>query len=208
VDDSDSLGKDADYLILGTSDDQPAFERLNQHLPIAVTQDGVSIQDTGGFFAAIRSAWWQVAEMRPDWWWKLTKAQEKEGLIASMGENPDALIQGIESPWNAGRSIVTVTIRNDGTAKTFAGAFLKSSGSASIGDSISVLRGTDFTSYRLGDNFYQVGHLPWWTQVRYRLREFPWLVVLLTFVLGLFVVPWTRARLDHRTRARLEGRSV
>ena len=208
VDDSSSLGKDADYLILGTPEDQPAFERLNQTLPVAVDQDGFSVQNTKGFFAAAQSTWWLVAEMRPNWWWKLTKGKDKEGLIASLGEYPDAVIQGSQAPGSAGRSVVTVTIKNDSAARAFAAAFLKSSNSASISDSISVLHGNDFTSYRLGDTFYQVGHLPWWTQVSYRLREFPWLVVVLTFVLGLFIVPWTRARLDDRVRARLEGRSV
>jgi cellulose synthase (UDP-forming) len=166
------------------------------------------VQDTKGFFAAAQSTWWLVAEMRPNWWWKLTKGKDKEGLIASLGEYPDAVIQGSQAPGSAGRSVVTVTIKNDSAARAFAAAFLKSSNSASISDSISVLHGNDFTSYRLGDTFYQVGHLPWWTQVSYRLREFPWLVVVLTFVLGLFIVPWTRARLDDRVRARLEGRSV
>jgi cellulose synthase (UDP-forming) len=208
IDDSGRLGNDADYLILGTPDDQPAFEQLNHHLPITVSQDGVSVEETGGFFAAIQSAWWQVAEMRPVWWWKLSQGQQRAGLVASLGEYPDAVIQGIESPWTAGRSVVTITIKNDGATRAFTGAFLKSSGSGSISESVSVLQGGDFTSYRLGDAFFQVGHLPWWTQVRYRLREFPWLVVLLTFILGLFVVPWTRARLDDRTRARLEGRQV
>ncbi len=208
MDDSVNLGKDADYLILGSADDQPAFEQLSRHLPIAVSRDGVSVQNTGGFFAAIQRAWWQVAELRPDWWWKLTRSQDKAGVIASLGDSPDAVIQGLESPWKAGRSMVTITIKNDDSVAAFSDAFLKASGSASIGDSVSVLQGSEFTSYRLGDTFYQVGHLPWWTQVRYRLREFPWLIVLLTFVLGLFVVPWTKARLDHRTQARLEGRPV
>jgi cellulose synthase (UDP-forming) len=208
IEDSAALGKDADYLILGTPNDQPAFEQLNQHLPVTVNQDGLSVQDTQGFFAAVESAWWQVAEMRPEWWWKLTKGQQKEGLVASLGEYPEALIQGIESPWNAGRSVVTVTVKNDTAARALTNAFLKSSGTASISDSVSVLQGTEFTSYRLGESFYQVGHLPWWIQVRFWIREFPWLIVLLTFILGLFVVPWTRARLDHRASARLEGRPV
>jgi cellulose synthase (UDP-forming) len=203
-----NMGKDADYLIIGTPEDQPAFDQLNQHLPITVARDGVSVQDTNGFFAAVQSVWWQVAEMRPEWWWKVTGANQKAGLIASLGEYPEAVIQGIESPWSRNRSVVTITIKNDGAARTFAAAFLKTSGSANISDSVSVLQGSDFTSYRLGDTFYQVGHLPWWTQVEYRLREFPWLVVLLTFVLGLVVVPWTRARLDHRTQTRLEGRPI
>jgi cellulose synthase (UDP-forming) len=202
------LGQDADYLILGSPIDQPAFERLNQHLPVAVNQDDVSVRDASGFLETIKYAWWQVAEMRPDWWWKLTKDQQKAGLIASLGESPDAVIQGIESPWNSGRSVVTVTIKNDNAVAAFTSAFLKLSGSASISDSVSVLNENVFTSYRLGGSFYQVGHLPWWTQVHYRLREFPWLIVVLTFVLGLFVVPWTIAKLDNRAQARLEGRPV
>jgi cellulose synthase (UDP-forming) len=208
IDDSAALGKDADYLILGTPNDQPAFEQLNSHLPVTVNQDGVSVQDTKGFFAAVESAWWQVAEMRPDWWWKVTKGQQKEGLVANLGEYPEALIQGIESPWDAGRSVIAVTIKNDTAARALTNAFLKSSGTASISDSVSVLQGSEFTSYRLGESFYQVGHLPWWIQVRFWIREFPWLIVLLTFVLGLFVVPWTRARLDRRASARLEGRPI
>ena len=208
IDDSLNLGKDADYLILGTADDQPAFEQLSRNLPIAVSRDGASVQNTAGSFAAIEHAWWQVAELRPHWWWKLTQSRDRAGVIASLGDSPDAIIQGIESPWKPSRSMVTITIKNDDSVRAFSGAFLKASGSATIGDSVSILQRSEFTSYRLGDTFYQVGHLPWWTQVRYRLREFPWLVVVLTFVLGLFVVPITRARLDDRTRARLEGRPV
>jgi cellulose synthase (UDP-forming) len=177
-------------------------------LPISVSRDGVSVQNTTRFFAAIEHAWWQVAELRPHWWWKLTQSQDKAGVIASLSDSPDAIIQGIESPWIAGRSMITITIKNDDSVAAFSDAFLKTAGSASIGDSVSILRASNFTSYRLGDTFYQVGHLPWWTQVRYRLREFPWLVVVMTFVLGLFVVPVTRARLDDRTRARLQGRPV
>jgi cellulose synthase (UDP-forming) len=208
VDDSSGLGKDLDYLILGTADDQPAFEKLNPHLPVAVNQDGVSVQDTRGIFSTIQSAWWQVAEMHLDWWGKLTKGRQQAGLIAGLGDYPDALMQGIESPWKPGRSVVTVSIKNDATVGAFTSAFLNASGSASINDTVSILQGAEFTSYRLGDSFYQVGHLTWWTQVRYWLTKFPWLVVLLTFVLGMFVVPWTRARLDHRAKARLEGRPV
>jgi cellulose synthase (UDP-forming) len=208
VEDSTGLGEDADYLVLGTPIDQPAFEPLNQHLPITVNPDALSIQDTTGFFEGIESAWWQIAEMRPEWWRKLTKDQAISGLIASLGGSPDAVIQGMESPWKSGRSVVTVTIRSDDAATAFTSAFLKTSASANISDSVSVLQGSGFTSYRLGNTFYQVGQLPWWTRVHYWLRQFPWLLVLLTFILGLFVVPWTIARLDHRVRARLEGRPV
>ena len=208
VGNSAALGKDLDYLVIGNVGDQPAFDRLSGQLPVSVKSNAVTISDTGGIFAAVQHAWWQVAEMRPHWWWKINQSKERNGLITSLGEYPDAVIQGIESPWAADRSIVTVTFRNDDAVPAFVSAFLKSYSSGNISESVSVLHGNEFSSYRLGDRFYFVGHLPWWSHVRYWLREFPWLVVVLTFVLGIFVVPWTRARLDRRARARLEAREA
>ena len=124
-------------------------------------------------------------------------------MIASLGESPDAVVQGVESPWAHSRSIVTITVKNDNAAEAFTSAFLKSRESGDIDQSVSILNPGGFASYRLGNKFYQVGSLSWWSNLRYRLREFPWLIVLLTFTLGLIVVPWTRAKLDQRQRARL-----
>jgi cellulose synthase (UDP-forming) len=208
VDGSANLKKDTDYLILGTAEDQPAFGQLAHHLPISVSKDGTSVRNTNGFFPAFEHAWWAVAELRPESWWKLSQSQEKAGVIASLGDAPDAVIQGIESPWVGSRSIVAITIKSDQAAQAFTAAFLKSSESGNISESVSILGSSGFTSYRLGSTFYQVGNLPWWTNLRYRLREFPWLIVLLTFALGVFVVPWTRARLDDRARARLASEQI
>ena len=208
VSDSSGLGGDADYLILGAPDDQPAFARISQQLPIAVKEDGFSIHDTGGFFSSVQHAWWQVAEMRPNWWWKVEHSKDRDGLLETLGQFPDALIQGVESPWSSNRSIVSVTLKNDAAASSFVAAFMKSSTSGDISQSVSVLHGSDFTSYRLGDRLYHVGDLPWWSRVRYWLRTFPWMIVVLTFVLGLFVVPWTRAWIDRRAKARLEAQAT
>jgi len=208
VGDDSSLGADADYLILGTPDDQPAFARLSQQLPVEVKEQGFSIHDTGGFFSAVQHAWWQVAEMRPNWWWKIGQSKERDGLLESLGQFPDALIQGSESPWSSNRSIVSITLRNDSVAGAFIAAFTKFSTSGDISESVSVLHGTQFTSYRLGERYYHVGYLPWWSRIRYWLRAFPWMIVVLTFVLGLFVVPWTRAWLDQRSKARLEAQQT
>jgi cellulose synthase (UDP-forming) len=201
--DSSGLASDADYLVIGTPSDQPAFEQLNGQLPVAVRGEGLSIKDTDGFFASIQHAWWQVAQMRPNWWWRTGQTKERDGLLESLGQFPDTLLEGIESPWNSSRSVVTITLRNEDTAAPFAAAFWKSSMSGDIGQSVSVLHGDEFTSYRLGDKFYHVGSMPWWSYVRYSLRAFPWLIVVLTFVLGLFIVPWVKMRLDGRSKARL-----
>jgi cellulose synthase (UDP-forming) len=203
VADPSELGQDADYLVLGTATDQPAFEKLNEKLPVAVHQNGYTIQDSGGIFQTIQHAWWQVAEMRPKWYWKLGKDEGRSGVIESVGSLPDAIIQGIESPWHTERSIVTITLKQSESATPFIDAFWKVGESSDISESVSVLHGSTFSSYRVGDRFYHVGQLPWWERLRYWLVEFPWIIVPTTFILGLFVVPWIRLRLDKRARARL-----
>jgi hypothetical protein len=207
---TDSLrdGEDSDELILGTPNDQAAFAALNAVLPVHIKENGFSIANTEGFFSTVENAWWQVAEMRPNWWRRLNAPREQKGVLDSISQFPDALIQGVAAPWSKDRSVVTITLKDKEAADTFAAAFWQSSMSGDIGQSVSVLHGSDFSSYRLGSSFYHVGDLPLWSRVRYSLRTFPWLIVLLTFVLGLFVVPWTRMRLDNRVRERLEGHQV
>ncbi|MBT9330118.1 UDP-forming cellulose synthase catalytic subunit [Paracidobacterium acidisoli] len=208
VADPTGLAANADYLVIGTPGDQPAFAQLNQHLPVAIKEDGLSIKDTGGIFSAIRHAWWQVAQMRPNWWWRMDESKERDGLLESIGQFPDALLEGIESPWSSSRSVVTITLRSPDSAAPFAAAFWKSSMSGDIGQSVSVLHGSEFSSYRLGDKVYHVGRLPWWSYVRYCLRAFPWLIVVLTFVLGLFIVPWAKMWIDRRSQARLKAQQI
>jgi cellulose synthase (UDP-forming) len=205
--DASKMGGDEDYLVLGTASDQPAFARLNEQLPVRVQDGGLTVVDTGGMFAAIKRAWWQVAEMRPDWWWKLGR-YDHDGLIESLSQAPETLLQGIESPWKPHRSVVTITFRDNDAIGPFAAAFWKASMSGDISESVSVLHGKQFSSYRLGERYYHVGDLPLWERIRYMLRSFPWLIVVLTFVLGLFIVPWTKLWLDRRAQARLEAKNV
>ena len=65
VDGSANLKQDADYLILGAPDDQPAFARISQQLPVVVKEDGFSIHDTGGFFASLQEQYILFDCVRP-----------------------------------------------------------------------------------------------------------------------------------------------
>jgi cellulose synthase (UDP-forming) len=203
--DAGALGRDADYLVLGTQSDQPAFQQLGASLPVTMDGGSLTVRDTDNLYTRLRHAWWQVAQLRPNWWWKATHGPDRSGLLASIGEFPDALLEGIESPWHKNRSVVTIALRNDESADAFTNAFLGASTSSAISDSVSVLHGSDFSSYRLDDSLYRVGSLPWYAYLRYRLLEYPWLIVLFAFLLGLVVVPWMRARLDQRQKDRLEA---
>ena len=185
VGDPSALGSDADYLILGTASDQPAFEQLSPKLYVAIQDNGFTVRDTSGFFALIEQAWWRVSEVRPDWWWRLGRVKETSGLMASLGEFPGTLLQGIQSPWGAQRSIITITLKNDDAGKPFLDAFWKHSMSSDISQSVSVLHGNEFSSYRLGTNYYYVGHLPWWLLVRFWIRTYPGLIVVIAIAIAL-----------------------
>jgi cellulose synthase (UDP-forming) len=203
VGDSSVLGGDADYLILGNSRDQPAFQQLASRLHVAVDGDGFKIQNTNGFFSFIERGWWRVSEVRPAWWWRLGQVKETDGLLSSLSEFPDALLQGIQSPWGIKRSIVTLTLKNDDAARPFLNVFWKTSMSGDISQSVSVLHGDGFSSYRLGNNFYYVGHLPWWLLIRFWMRTYPGLIVIFAIVVTLLILPLLWVRLRHRVRARL-----
>ena len=104
--------------------------------------------------------------------------------------------------------MVILTVKDRDAILHFSDGFWKSSISGDISDSVSVLHGTSFSSFRMQDSYYYVGHLAPWALVRFWLRQFPWSIAILTFVLGLFVVPWTKGRLDRRARARLETKQT
>ena len=97
-----------------------------------------------------------------------------------------------------------LALKSDETADQFTTAFVGASASSDISGSVSVLHGAEFSSYRPDDRFYRVGSLTTLQQLRYHLVEYPWLIVLFTFLLGMAVVPWIRARLDQRTKERLQ----
>jgi cellulose synthase (UDP-forming) len=203
VGDPSALGSDADYLVLGTARDQPAFRQLSPNLYVAIQDNGFSIQDTSGFFSLIEQAWWRVSEIRPDWWWRLGNIKESSGVMASLGEFPDVVLQGIKSPWGIKRSLITITLKDDASGKPFLDAFWKRSMSGDISESVSVLHGNEFSSYRLGTNYYYVGHLPWWLLVRFWIRTFPGLIVAIAIAIALFILPILRIRLKSRVSQRL-----
>ena len=206
VGDPTNLGNDEDYLILGTASDQPAFSEneIADELPVAVRNNGLTVQNTTGLFSLLERQWWRVSEVRPDWWWRLGRFREHEGLMASLSEPPDTLLQGIKSPWGFKRSIVTITLKNDEAVKPFLDAFWKSSFSGDISQSVSVLHGQTFSSYRIGEKYYWVGHLPIWLLIRFWMHTYPFLIVLIGIIIALLMVPILQAALRRHARKRLE----
>ena len=197
VTDNDGMKSDRskDYLVLGTMDDQPALGTLSSALPVRVDSGGLHIQDTQGFFAPLQHAWWKVRGSE----------QVQSGQLETTNGLPDALIEGIEWPRNSNRSVVVVALRDKTVVPSFLTVFLKTSQSSDIQQSVSVLHGNHFVSYRIGNDVYRVGSLSWWIRLNMLFSEFPWIVVIATVIFCILMAALIRAMLRRRARARLQG---
>ncbi len=184
-----------DYLVMGTVEDQPALSRLNSTLPVIVDGSGLHIQDTQGFFAPLQHAWWKVR----------SSDHVQSGQLETAGGLPDALIEGMEWPSGSGRSVVVIALRDHAIVPSFLATFLKTSQSSDVSQSVSVLHGTRFVSYRIGNDNYNVGSISLWAYINLLFSRFPWLVVIAAFVVCFLIATLLRAVLRRHARARLQG---
>jgi cellulose synthase (UDP-forming) len=184
-----------DYLVLGTVDDQPAINHLNPSLPVGVDGSGLHIQDTQGFFAQLQHAWWKVR----------SSDRIRSGQLETAGGLPDALVEGIEWPSDSNRSVVVIALRDHNIVPNFLSVFLKTSQSSDISQSVSVLHGSRFVSYRIGNDVYRVGSLSLWIQLNMLFSDYQWLMVISTMTFCFLMAIVIRTILRQKARARLQG---
>ncbi|HWG21219.1 MAG TPA: UDP-forming cellulose synthase catalytic subunit [Terracidiphilus sp.] len=188
-----TAGSGADFLVIGAGDDQPAFDKLSDNLPVSLRSGKIQAHDTQGFYAKIHHAWWKVRN--PD-------HAESGELIAS--GTPDAIVEGIESPYRPGSSVVAIHLRDASTFAAFMQTFLYVQQASDIQGTVSMLQGTRFQSFRMGSAVYHVGELPPWTKLTLWFREVPWLAAVVVILLAFLLAIWTRNWLRMKARARLK----
>ncbi|ADW69097.1 UDP-forming cellulose synthase catalytic subunit [Granulicella tundricola] len=184
-----------DYLVMGTVEDQPALTRLDPLLPVRVDGGGLHIQDTQGFFSPLQHAWWKVR----------SSDHIQSGQLETAGGLPDALIEGIEWPAGSGKSVVLIALRDHTVVPNFLTVFLKTSQSSDVSQSVSVLHGTKFSSYRIGNDVYRVGSLSLWIRLNLWFSQYSWLDILMVLVICFLMAALIRATLRRRARTRLQG---
>ncbi len=180
-----------DYLVLGTAEDQPALRMLGGSLPIQVDENGLHVRDTQDFLD------------RATWWWKREHVQS--GQIETEGGLPDALIEGIEWPARSNRSVVAIVLRDTEAAPGFLSTFLDQSQSSAVAQSVTVLHGDQFSSYRMGGDAYRVGQISLLERVSEVFEQAPWLIALVTLIFCFLMAALIQAMLRRRARLRLQG---
>jgi cellulose synthase (UDP-forming) len=197
VDGADALreGAQNDFLVIGTGDDQPGFGKLVTHLPISLSSGKIVVHDTQGFFAKLHG----------HQWWKLDSSEHTDSGDLAAGGTPDAVIEGIESPFDiaGNRSVVAIHLKDGFNFEPFMDSFLKDQQSSDISGTVSVLHGTEFQSFRIGAAVYHVGALPWWMKISLWLTRVPELAALIVVTLAFLVAIWSRQWLRAKARRRL-----
>lgn len=189
-----AAGARADFLIIGTGDDQPGFDKISNKLPVALHNAKIQVHDTQGFFAPIHHAWWKVSS---------DNEHTESGELVASG-SPDAIIEGIESPFEKGKSVVAIRLKDAATFEPFMQTFLYVQQASDIQGSVSLLLGTRFQSFRVGSNIYHVGLLPWWTRLTLWFMQVPWLAAVVVLIIAFLFAIWLRNSLRKKARARLK----
>ena len=197
VDGPDALhdGANTDFLIIGTGNDQPAFDSLGSHLPVSLNSGQIQVRDTSGFFV----------NLLHHAWWKLDSNEHTESDTLTAGGTPDAIVESIQSPYDiaGSRTIVAIHFKDGAAFAPFMDKFMEVQQTHDISDSVAVFHGAQFESFRIGSKVYHVGVLPWWTRLMLWFTQVPWLAAVVIIILAFLLAIWTRQWLRARARARL-----
>jgi cellulose synthase (UDP-forming) len=185
-------GANEDFLVITTGQSNGAVGKLAAGMPVTFGDNSLKVQDTRGFFSTFHNMWWKIP----------ATDQLSSGEIGTTGV-PDALIEEIESPYASGRTVVLVDMKSAANFEPMVKAFLESSQSSAVSGTVALLQGTRFESYRIGNNLYHVGLLPWWTAVGLWFMQVPWMVDLVVLAISFVFAIWIRGWLRAKARRRL-----
>ncbi len=188
----DITQNDRDYLVLGAVAHQPAFAAMKAHLPVWFDAHGVSVTRQ-------RTPWTRLQA----WWQRLWEGDAVPELPRN-GDGPfSAMIEGVESPLAAGRSVVVVALRDDASAEGFADAFLERSQSSEIAHTASLLRADGFVSYAADARGYHLGTISRYAVMRIWLTEHFALLLLAVAAASMLLALGVRDMLVRKAAERL-----
>ncbi len=194
------IGKNYNYLILGTVANQPAFHSLAPLLPVTLDSDGVHVKPAQGYLSLLSSleALWARG------WARLLGDSATPSQPSNSGGIPDAVMEEIQSPVSPDRSFVLILLKQNSSADAFAGVFLDRSQSQNMSGSVSLLRNSKFESYRMDGRTYRVGNISHFALMRIYLTQYFVLLLLLVTLLSFVLARWVHGWLIRASRERLK----
>jgi len=202
---NDTVQPDRDYLVLGSFQNQSTFAQLQSLLPVAFDNGSLTVQqkpDTLTRIGRQLRGWLHLpAQLFPD----TAPLTSADAIPTAL---PPALIEGTESPFTPGRSLVVVALRDDTAEPAFTDAFFDRSQSSDIAGPVSLLTSdadaaSHFLSYTVDTPGYHIGTISPYARMRIWLAENFAVLLLIVAVLSLILARWIREYLEDRAAARL-----
>ncbi len=190
------LSSAKDYLVIGTTADQPAFHSLAGSVPVTLDRDGIHVRRSQDYFQTIQDTLLFC-------WSKLSGAPFIPSRPSNDGTPLAALIEEIESPSSPDRSLVLIALSSDEIPAAFSNAFLDKTLSNGLTGAVSLLRAGKFESYAMNGATYQTGAISWFALMRLWLTRYFLLLLVVVTGLNLVVASWIREWLSRRAQDRL-----
>ena len=190
----DLIKEDHDYLILGSYGTQPALVALHDSLPIALNATGGSLRPADTYLSRAQR-----------WWYGLTGTAPPNQAIEPHIDQADAVIEGIQSPYAPGRSLVVVALRDSSMEEAFIERFLDRSQSSDISHTVSLFKGTSFLSYDLEVPRYNVGSITRYTAMRVWMTQHFWVLLGAVVVCSFILAGWASEYLESVAAHRLQA---
>jgi len=187
--------KDTDILFVSQGDRDGVLAGWRTSLPALVEAGKRSVQP----LERGMNAFFELFRMGED---SVPKASD--GHITLTGDGPLAALVGLQSPLQAGRSIVALTA-SDAASMSLIGQSLNNPAKVRLlqGD-LGLLRGEAIESFRVRPVYY-VGDLAWYKRLWFHLHSHPVWLALLGIAAGLILTLLVYAALRAMARRRLEG---
>lgn len=186
-----------DYLVLGTVANQPAFTALEESLPVLFDSTSIHLRQQSSFVTRLQQMWHRVIN-----------GSSTEPQIDANTSMPSAIVEGIESPYAHGRSLVVLALRDDNAVDDFVTTFLDHAQSSDLSQNVSLLRDSKFHSYTAATPIYHTGNISRYKVMRIWLTEYFWLLLVAVFFFSLILARWTRDYLVQRGELRLQHDEV
>lgn len=165
-----------DLILIGTSADQPLFERWSEQMH-PLLENGTHKLRLPGPFERLKSRW----DNRD-----LEDAMHRAGELITKGEGGLGAMVAFESPLKSGRSVVAFTGDDAEQILQLADAAANPKLTNDFHGDLALHSGKRVEGFQLGSTYY-VGSLPWWTALRWHLSRHPLLLALMIGIAALLV---------------------
>lgn len=185
--------EDKDLLVLGSVSKQPLIARWASKAPFSFVQGKFQLNPPSG---------WQFV---PTHWNQATPSAERDraNRTAQGGGLELAALLGFASPLLPGRSVIVLTAGSSAGLRKITEAMLDPDHLSHIQGDLTMIAGARPTAFRIGPR-YLVGRLPWWTHLRWRVSQHPWVLLLFLFTGTATIAGLAHHALGRRAQARLQ----